>query len=242
MNIYIAVDLFAIIILMYLIIIDFFTMIFRITGLPDEKARFQVMSLLTGCGFTTHESEFILAFKPRRRMALVTMLFGYVFNITIVSAFINVFLSLKQTQIENLFLGALVPSAVIILLFWLLRLRKVRAWEDRLFERLAGRILHQTATNSVLLLDHIGTDSIAQVTLREVPEYLRDKPLADTGLRADQNILVMLVERDGKKAEPPDGKTIMKAGDKLTVFGEFKTICGTFQAKEQFISTGEEKQ
>ncbi len=59
MNIYIAVDLFAIIVLMYLIIIDFFTMIFRITGLPDEKARFQVMSLLTGCGFTTHESEFI---------------------------------------------------------------------------------------------------------------------------------------------------------------------------------------
>jgi len=34
----------------------------------------------------------------------------------------------------------------------------------------------------------------------------------------------------------------MKAGDKLTVFGEFKTICGTFQAKEQFFSTGEEKQ
>lgn len=44
MNIYIAVDLFAVIVLMYLIIIDFFTMIFRITGLPDEKARFQVIS------------------------------------------------------------------------------------------------------------------------------------------------------------------------------------------------------
>ena len=43
-SIYIAVDLFAVIVLMYLIIIDFFTMIFRITGLPDEKARFQVIS------------------------------------------------------------------------------------------------------------------------------------------------------------------------------------------------------
>ena len=102
MNIYIAVDLFALIVLIYCIILDFFTMIFRLTGLPDEKARFQVMSLLTGCGFTTHESEMILAIKPRRRMALMIMLFGYVFNITIVSAFINVCLSLKQTQIENL--------------------------------------------------------------------------------------------------------------------------------------------
>ena len=57
------------------------------TGLPDERARFQVMSLLTGCGFTTRESEAILSFRPRRRLALMTMIFGYAFNITIVSAF-----------------------------------------------------------------------------------------------------------------------------------------------------------
>ena len=69
---------------------------------------------------------------------------------------------------------------------------------------------------------------------REVPEELRDKPLADTRLKNDLNILVMLVERGGRKAEAPDGYTVFQKGDKLTVFGDIKTICRAFQAREQF--------
>ena len=74
-----------------------------------------------------------------------------------------------------------------------------------------------------------------QILLREVPGDLRDKPLADTGLKNDLNILVMLVERGGRKAEAPDGYTVFQKGDKLTVFGDIKTICRAFQAREQFI-------
>ena len=105
MSIYIASSLFALIILVYWVISELFTMLFRFTGLPDERARFQVVSLLTGCGFTTRESELILTTRSRRRLARITMLFGYVFNITIVSAFVNVFLSLKLVQVEN-YIGA----------------------------------------------------------------------------------------------------------------------------------------
>ena len=95
MSLYIALTLFSLVILVYLTISELFTILFRFTGLPDEKARFQVTSLLTGCGYTTRESELFLSSKSRRRLARVIMLFGYVFNITIVSAFINVFLTLK---------------------------------------------------------------------------------------------------------------------------------------------------
>ena len=45
----------------------------------------------------------------------------------------------------------------------------------------------------------------------------------------------MLVERGGRKAEAPDGYTVFQKGDKLTVFGDIKTICRAFQAREQFI-------
>ena len=61
MNIYLAFSLFALIILVYWVISELFAMLFRFTGLPDEKARFQVISLLTGTGFTTRESEMILS-------------------------------------------------------------------------------------------------------------------------------------------------------------------------------------
>ena len=98
MNIYPAMLLFSFVILLYWVIAELFTFFFRLTGLPAERARFQVVSLLTGTGFTTRESEIVLTSRLRRRLARVTMLFGYVFNITIVSAFINVFLTMKAVQ------------------------------------------------------------------------------------------------------------------------------------------------
>ena len=53
MNLYLALSLFSLIVLVYWVITELFTMLFRFTGLPDERARFQVISLLTGCGYTT---------------------------------------------------------------------------------------------------------------------------------------------------------------------------------------------
>lgn len=234
MNIYMAFSLFSLIILIYWIITELFTIIFRFTGLPDEKACFQVISLLTGCGFTTRESEMILSSRSRRRLARITMLFGYVFNITIVTAFINVFLSLKLTQVENYLLAMPIPLIAIIVIFIFIRVPVVRAWGDRLLQRLAGRIVHSDAGNTVMPLDYIGEDSIALVTLRVIPEEYRDVPLAQTGLRADTGIMVMLVEPPGKKAEPAVAETVFHPGDKLTVFGDYATICRTFHAKERF--------
>ena len=237
MNIYLAFTLFSIVILVYWVISELFAMLFRFTGLPDEKARFQVISLLTGCGFTTRESELLLTSRSRRRLARITMLFGYVFNITIVSMLINVFLSIKLTDISNLY-SILIPflAAAIIIIF--MRVPKVRAWGDRIIERIASRLTRRETANSVLLVDYLGTDSIAQVTLADVPEQFRETPLAKTGLRAEHNLMVMLIEKPGKKAVPAGAKTIMEAGDKLTVFGDYKTISAVFQAKERFDEEG----
>ena len=71
MNISLAFSLFLLIILLYFVMSEFFTALFRFTGLPNEKARFQVISLLTGCGYTTRESEMILSSRSRRRLAMI---------------------------------------------------------------------------------------------------------------------------------------------------------------------------
>ena len=84
------------------------------------------------------------------------------------------------------------------------------------------------------LLDYLGEDSISQVTLAEVPEAFRERTLAATGLKAEHNILVMLIEKPGKKAVPAGADTVFETGDKLTVFGDYKTICKAFEAKERF--------
>lgn len=233
MNIYLALSLFSIVILVYWVISDLFTMLFRFTGLPAEKARFQVISLLTGCGFTTRESEMLLTSKSRRRLARVTMLFGYVFNITIVSMLINVLVSINLSEISNLF-SVLIPILAAIIIIVFMRVPRVRAFGDRFIERLAGRVTRTRGVNTLLLLDYFGEDSIAQVSLVTVPEAFREKPLSKTGLRADYNLMVMLIEKPGKKAVPAGAKTVMETGDKLTVFGDYKTISAVFDAKERF--------
>lgn len=235
MNIYAALSLFSLIILIYWIITELFTILFRFTGLPDERARFQVISLLTGCGYTTKESEMFLSNRRRRRLARITMLFGYVFNITVVSAFINVFFSLKLTEVEHYALGVLIPLSAVAIIFVFMRVPRVRAWGDGLLQRLADRLVGRTDSfNSVLLLDYIGSDSIAQITLNQIPEEYRGIPLSETGLKADTGILVMLIERPGEKAEPAGAGTVFAVGDKLTVFGDYATICKTFHAREHF--------
>ena len=236
MNVYTALSLFSLIILVYWIITELFTILFRFTGLPDERARFQVISLLTGCGYTTKESEMFLSNRRRRRLARITMLFGYVFNITIVSAFINVFLSLKLSQVEHYYFGVLIPLAALTTIFIFMRVPRIRAWGDGLLQRFADRLIGRTDSfNTVLLLDYIGADTIALITLNHIPEEYQGIPLSKTGLKADTGIMVMLVERPGKKAEPAGADTVFSVGDKLTVFGNYAVICRTFHAREHFV-------
>ncbi len=234
MNIYVAASLFALLILVYWVISELFTIIFRFFGLPEEKARFQVTSLITGTGFTTRESEMILTTKQRRRLARMTMLFGYVFNISVVSAFINVVMSLKTAQVGSFFLGVAIPMTAVAIVIILLRIRPIKVKVDNVLQKMVGSIMKTNSVNTVLLIDHIGKGTIAQVTIRIMPEEFIDIPLRKTGLKENKNILVMLVEHKDSKVEAPNANTVFVAGDKLTVFGDYKTICRVFHAHESF--------
>ncbi|MBQ6721277.1 MAG: TrkA C-terminal domain-containing protein [Eubacteriales bacterium] len=235
MDVFFALLLFSFVILVYWVIAELFTFFFRLTGLTAERARFQVTSLLTGTGFTTKESEIIMTSPRRRRLARATMLFGYVFTVTIVSALINVFLSMKSIQAENQMFILLIPLGIVALIFVFMRVPTVHAWGDRQLRRLADRIFDRKETfNAVLLIDSLGSESIAQVTLRQIPEEYNAVSLAETKLRAETGILVMLVEHPGGKPEAAHANTVFEPGDKLTVFGNYKTICRTFNAREHF--------
>ena len=111
----------------------------------------------------------------------------------------------------------------------------MRAWGDHQLERLADRLIGRSDSfNTVMPLDYLGTDSIAQVTLNCIPEEYQDVPLSQTGLKSNTGILVMLVEKPGKKPMPAGADTVFAAGDKITVFGDYNVICRSFHARERF--------
>lgn len=234
MNVYAAASLFAILILLYWVIAEVFTVLFRLIGLPEEKARFQVVSMLTGAGFTTRESEMILSTRSRRRLGRITMLFGFVFNVTIVSAFVNIFVSMKMTAFGSKILSLLIPIAAVAAVLLLARYHKVRTWVDHYIERAADRYGNVQDYNGVTVIDQIGVRTIARVTLRTVPEAYLEKPLSEMDLKAVHGILVLMIEHAAGDAEEPTARTCFSPGDKLTVFGGYETICQVLKARERF--------
>ena len=55
----------------YMILVEIFTIMFMMTGLSHTRSVFQVISLLTSSGFTTAESEVIVAVESLRNSCLI---------------------------------------------------------------------------------------------------------------------------------------------------------------------------
>ena len=66
-------------------IIEIVTVIFKITGLNEKKARYQVISIITHTGFTTRESELVTQHPLRRKIASYLMILSYVAQVTLIS-------------------------------------------------------------------------------------------------------------------------------------------------------------
>jgi len=89
---------FGLFVVFFLVIVEIITVLFRLTGVPEEKARFQVLSLLTTTGFTTRESELITQHQTRRTLAYFTMVMGYVGIATLISFLISILKESFHTQ------------------------------------------------------------------------------------------------------------------------------------------------
>ena len=135
--------------------------------------------------------------------------------------------------------GLLILLAAVILIIVLSRLHAVQHFLDRNIEKLAAKLSGNSGKNTVLFIDQVGNGCIAQVTLAAVPAFLQEKTLAESNLRTEHNLLVLLVERPRQTPEPPTASTIFLPGDRLTVFGTFKEICSAFEAHELFAEEEE---
>ncbi|MPM98230.1 hypothetical protein SDC9_145414 [bioreactor metagenome] len=167
MNINVAIGLFFLVALIYMLLISVFTILFRLTGLTQEKARFQVISLLTTSGFTTRESEIMLATLNRRRLSSQIMIIGYVFSVLIVSLIINLALSIPQSNASDFGAVTILISAAFVLLLILSRIKPIRSRFAHFIEKLARRALNSDR-NKIVVLDFYHSHIIAQVFIKEL--------------------------------------------------------------------------
>lgn len=221
--------LFILFVIVYILISDVITIIFRLTGMSEETARFQAISLLTNSGFTTNESETVLASSLRRKIARFTMLFGYTFTVTIVSTTVNFFMSLRNSELSAL-LVYLPSLGIVIVGFYLIR-RSVwfRTWFDGLIERWGTELIFGKNVNRILLVERYGDMAVAHIYLHTVPEMLQNTTLSASGLRSKHNIMVLMVKGLRIEARQADADTVLRPHDIIMVMGSLKDIRDVFE-------------
>ncbi len=224
-----ALILFIVFILVYVSIAEIFTVLFRLTGLTEEKARFQVISMLTNSGFTTAESELITSSKIRRKLARLTMLFGYSFTVTIVSIIVNIFLALTKAQLEHLWETAIVILISFFILYMLKNFNFIKKNFDNLIEKIGNKIMFGDKSNVIVILDTYGSNVMAEIKFTVIPNELKDIPLGKSNLSQNYNLKIILIKRDGIMSTQINGDTIIQENDSVVVFGDYKIMRSLFE-------------
>ncbi len=241
MSIELAIALILAFIMIYIFLINVYSILFRLTGLTKIKARFQAISLLTNSGYTTSESEIITTNHMRRNIAIASMLTGYIFSVVIVSLVLNLINAVSSNSHQIRYVFIFIAFGIFIVILILFKIPFIKRPFERLIERIGLKIINKDGKMNIMtLLDSYGSEAIVQITLNYVPKVLKDKPLIDLKLRDDYNINMLMLKVNGVAKEITKN-TVLNDGDIIIVFGPLQSIKRLFIGWEQ-IKRGKEEQ
>ena len=219
-NLLAALIVFNLIIIIYQVVVEVFSAIFSIEGIQLDKAKFQIISILTGTGFTTAESELMLATKRRRKLTQTMILFSYIFNVTILSTIVNIFISTANTSLVEIVIGVILTIINFTILIIFNKSGKIRSIFDKKVKVLAMQFRKRKG-NSISVYDVYGEKCVVEVNLRGLNRKIQDKTPKD--LDKEYNIQILVIKR-GEKLFTNIEKMEIKRNDILIVFGNLKNI------------------
>ncbi len=193
------------------------------TGLSGEEAAFQARSAFTGAGFTTTESEQILAHRLRRKVTMFLMLLG---NAGIVAASGTLIIGFRGSSAHG---PAWARIAELILgLFLLLYLSKSR-WVDRWLTSAARRALRGRLDVDIHDVDELialpDGHAVVELSVRGGDE-LADRRLDELARRGDGTMVLGISRAGGAYESAPGGAAVAQAGDTLVVYGPAAALVG----------------
>jgi len=233
MSIELAIALILGFIMIYIFLVNIYSILFRMTGLTKTKARFQAISLLTNSGYTTSESEIITTNHMRRNIATASMLTGYIFSVVIVSLVLNLINALSTSSTGISYSSMFIAFGIFIGVILLFKIPFLRKPFEKIVEHFGRRLMNKhSKVNIMTLLDSYGKDAIAEITLNYVPGMLKDKQLSELHLRELYNINVLMLKTNGVTQEI-NKNTILHEHDIVIVFGIQQNIKKVFLSSEQ---------
>lgn len=186
-----------------------------LTGMPDDAARFQARSALTGTGFTSAETEQILTHPIRRRIIALLMLLGYV---GLVAASGTLIISLLGIESQTDMWRLVVLAVGIIAFYFIASSGAIERVMRRIIMRVLRRYTDLETRDYATLLQLDGNYRIAELVV-EPENWIVGRSLAEMRLR-DRGVLVLGVTRPDRSYEgAPGGDFVVRAGEVLIVYG-----------------------
>ncbi len=215
---------FIIFTIIFILVVEIFTVLLQLTGLSRDKSRFQVISLLTGAGYTTSESEIITASKTRRKIAQYTMIFGYCSTATIVSLVVGVARNSSSQNLIDYAIGLFIAVAFLILL----RVPVIASTFDNFIGHFGTKALFGGHTNVIVVKDSYEKNVIAEVKIKVLPEFLINKSLNEAKLSHTYGLMVLVIEREKETILNVSWNNKLQIDDTVTVYGSLNQINNVF--------------
>lgn len=225
MSIWLAISLILVVASIYMFMIEFFSVAFKLTGLATNKLKFQVASLFTGAGFTTAESELITNDARRRRVAVACMYTGHIFSVVIMSLIINAFISFYTEFSEAAattkywYYIVFYVSIGLFLLAVLIKIPPINKRFQALLEKIAINIsARRRNTNIVTAVDYYGRSAVVEVILNHVPEFAKDVSLFEMQLTKKYSFIILSIKRGNRRVTVSKDTMLIK-GDIILAYG-----------------------
>lgn len=215
-------------IILYIMLFNFFSILFVISGIPKKRAKFQAISLFTNCGFTTSESEIITNNKSTRRIALACMITGNLFSVIIVSLIVNVLTTLSNRNEEETYMTIFIAFLIFIAILLIFNIPFVKKAIEKLFSLLADSVVNRKSNeNRITILDYFGSNSVVEVKIKSMPNCLVNKTIHESGLKKNYDINVLSIKRNNRTVTITRN-TLIQLNDTILIFGNFELIKDIF--------------
>lgn len=220
---------FGIFLIVFLIITEILCILFRLTGLSEEKAKFQVISILTGTGFTTRESELITQHPTRRILAQYAMILGYVGLATIISFLATILTNVIKNSIGILDIVKIAIIFIVVVLF--LKNKYLMIVLNKLVEKivLRSKSAGHSKRSIYSLLNQTHGYGLFEILMEEGCIFI-GKTLEESELKA-YHIQVLNIDKGNDFITFPSADYVIAKGDCLMIYGNKEKVIELFNLR-----------
>jgi hypothetical protein len=206
------------------------------TGMEENRARFQALSAFTGTGFTTRDAEIVVNNPRRRQIITWLMILG---NAGIVTVIVSATSTIVSSE------GFWLPIAIAIIIIWIFIFYRVisrrgltKRWEEFVHKSLfRRRFFQETSVEDLFLLVNdyglvriIATKNSLLLNSSAIEEKLNNK-----------NFMILGINRVNRWISLPENHKTIREGDRVILYGRLGTIHKIFKGELIEVAEVEDK-